>query len=511
MATLTEEQLLDLERETRWRPLPGPQTLAFHSQADVLLYGGAAGGGKTDLALGLASTQHRRSVIFRRVYPSLQGIVERGNELFRFAARFRSSSPPEWRFHDGRVIRLGHLQHAKNVTDWQGQPHDLYVFDELPEFIEAMFRFVIGWNRTTIPGQRCRVVATANPPTDADGEWTIGYFAPWLDPNHRRPALPGELRFFTTIDGEDVEVESAEPLRVGGQLVVPRSRTFIPARLADNPILAATGYGSQLAALPEPLRSKLLFGDFSAGREDDAFQIIPSAWVQAAQARWKPRAEPGPMHALGVDVARGGRDKTILAPRHANWFAPLQAHPGSSTPDGPLVATLVITAVGQHLAKAQVDIIGVGSSAYDSLRPVLKDRAVPMNASESSEKTDKSGQLGFVNRRAEWWWGMREALDPASGQDIELPPDNELRADLCAPRWKLTARGIQVEGKDEIKKRIGRSTDRGDAVVLANAIKHLPNQGLLDYAREQMAERAAAAKAAPNAAPTQQEKKPWTK
>ena len=92
-----------------------------------------------------------------------------------------------------------------------------------------------------------------------------------------------------------------------------------------------------------------------------------------------------------------------------------------------------------------------------------------MNGSEGSTERDRSGRLGFVNKRAEWWWRMREALDPENGEDICLPPDPELLADLCAPTWMLKARGIQVESKDEIKERIGRSPDRGDAAVYALA------------------------------------------
>jgi hypothetical protein len=68
-----------------------------------------------------------------------------------------------------------------------------------------------------------------------------------------------------------------------------------------------------------------------------------------------------------------------------------------------------------------------------------------------------------------WWWRLREALDPTSGQDLCLPPDPELRVDLCAPTWHLTARGIQVESKDEIIARLGRSPDKGDSLVYAHA------------------------------------------
>ena len=65
------------------------------------------------------------------------------------------------------------------------------------------------------------------------------------------------------------------------------------------------------------------------------------------------------------------------------------------------------------------------------------------------------------------WWAMREALDPANGDDLALPDDPELLADLCAPKWSLSTSGILIESKDEIIERIGRSPDCGDAVVMA--------------------------------------------
>ena len=72
-----------------------------------------------------------------------------------------------------------------------------------------------------------------------------------------------------------------------------------------------------------------------------------------------------------------------------------------------------------------------------------------------------------MNLRAEAYWRMREALDPDYGDDLALPDDSELLADLCAPRWEYTPRGVRVEEKEDIIKRIGRSPDAGDAAVLA--------------------------------------------
>ena len=93
-----------------------------------------------------------------------------------------------------------------------------------------------------------------------------------------------------------------------------------------------------------------------------------------------------------------------------------------------------------------------------------------MNNAASSASADKTGRLPFVNKRAEVAWKFREALDPASDAGIAIPRDPELKADLCALRWKLTVRGVQIESKDDVKERIGRSPDKGDALLLASIV-----------------------------------------
>src|SRR5438128_910756 len=240
--------------ESLWKPLPGPQTLAYHSTADILFYGGAAGGGKTDLLLGLALRQHRRSVIFRRIYnPSMRALIDRSAEIYRkLPGATYNEGQHLWRFSDGKVLRFGSLQFEDDARSWQGQPHDLYAFDELTEMSETQFRFVTGWNRSARQRQRCRIVCTGNPPTSADGEWVIDFWAPWLDDSHPNPAQPGELRWFTTVRGKDVELPNGEPVTIAGERIVPRSRTFIPARIEDNPFLNTAKYIATLQALPEP-------------------------------------------------------------------------------------------------------------------------------------------------------------------------------------------------------------------------------------------------------------------
>jgi hypothetical protein len=209
----------------------------------------------------------------------------------------------------------------------------------------------------------------------------------------------------------------------------------------------------------------MLNGDFLAGVEDDKWQIIYSAWVDAAMARWEAKAAKGPMDSMGVDVARGGRDQTIISRRHGVWFDTLIAQPGTETPDGPTVAAQVITA-RRDKAPVHIDIIGWGSSPYDFLK-TNSIQTVGINGANSSNAKSAENSLEFVNKRAELWWRMREALDPMNPNPIALPNDPGLKADLTAPRWKLVAAGIQVEAKEDIIKRLGRSPDKGDAVCMA--------------------------------------------
>lgn len=479
MMTLTRESrssrqrketlLALLEEKNRrrgpWNPLPGPQTLAYHSDADELFYGGAAGGGKSDLLLGLAATSHRKTIIFRREYPQLREIIERAKEILGPLGTFNASANL-WRLTDGRLVEFGSIQFDDDKDKYQGRAHDLKAFDELPQFLESQYRFVIGWNRTTRRGQRCRVVGAGNPPTNADGEWVIKRWAAWLDAQHPHPAKPGELRWYAMVDGQEVEQPDATPFEHKGKTIKPKSRTFIPARLADNPYLLATDYESVVQGMPEPLRSQMLYGDFTAGHDDNPWQIIPTAWVRAAQARWQPGGNIGQHRdSIGVDVARGGKDKTVLARRFGTWFAPLEKHPGASTPDGPGVARLVAAALIDG-GTANVDVIGVGSSVYDHLCE-LGVSVSPINFAEATTDRDRAGVLRFANVRAYAYWSLREALDPVKGDNLALPPDSELLADLCAPRWSMRLSGVLVESKEDIIKRIGRSPDCGDAVALA--------------------------------------------
>lgn len=489
------------DNQTLWAPQSLPQWEAVLSPADILGYGGAAGGGKSDLLLGLAATLHKRSVIFRRVFPNLRALIERSREIFDPQGKQHEKDSfneglHRWRLDD-KIIEFEACQHEKDKEKQRGRPRDFYGFDEATEFSRSIIEFITAWLRSTDPQQRCRVVLTFNPPMSIDGTWIIDFFLPWiayLYPDHFQhpnPAKPGELRWFAMIDGVEKEFTTGDTIEHDGETIQPLSRAFIPARLEDNPFLRDTPYRSVLQSMPEPFRSQLLHGDFSSAQEGDPWQAIPTAWIIDAQARWRADGRPTdedsaplPDTCIGADIARGGKDKTVLAPRCNAWFEILQSYSAKVTHNGATAAAKIIEALGGACSlnddqtkimgadgfddtPVNVDIIGIGTSAYDTAKAAGVN-VIPVNFASATDKTDKGKRFKMRNVRAAAWWKMREDLDPTSGLAIALPPSASLRADLAAPKWKITTGGILIESKDDIKKRLGRSPDEGDAVVLAN-------------------------------------------
>jgi hypothetical protein len=516
---LSAEEFAELEREltklARGRlffPLP-KQRMVLESTADVIGYGGAAGGGKSYLLCGTALTQHQRSAIVR---PQKNQCLKFVNELSKILGGRDgySSQNSEWQLKTPdnveRTIHFFGLDNPGDEEKQQGDDYDLKAYDEATQMREQDVRYTLTWNRSADPKQRVRAILTFNPPTTPEGRWVIKFFAPWLDKSHPNPAKDGELRWFATLGAnQDYEVKGPEPFVIKrsaetGELypcydfdpadhavedvVRPKSRTFIHARVTDNPYYMESGYLSQLQALPEPLRTQMMKGDFDVGIQDEPNQVIPSSWILAAQERWHLRrqafdaqvAKLPPMDGMGVDVARGGNmggtddlanlggrnDELVIQPRHGTFFPEQVIHKGVEINNGAKAATLILQQRRDD-APIHIDVVGVGTSPYDFLVE-NHIHTIAVNGTAASRGLDKSGLLRFVNIRAELHWRMREALDPANPEPIALPPDPQLAGDLAAPRWWLTKSGIQIEPKDDIKKRLGRSPDRGEAAIFAN-------------------------------------------
>lgn len=212
-------------------------------------------------------------------------------------------------------------------------------------------------------------------------------------------------------------------------------------------------------------------GEFHASDED---AVIPLAWVEAAIERWHEWDQAGrpPLEGrrfTGVDVARAGGDSTVLAHRVGVAITHLELHDREDTMRTTARVQAATGEAGEIVPV--VDSMGVGGGVVDRLREL----DVPVLAYTGAAKTTgrtRDQEWGFVNVRSQAYWRMRELLDPAHGSEIMLPPDDVLVADLTAPTWDTTTGvppKIRVEPKEELVKRMGRSPDKGDAVVMSFA------------------------------------------
>ena len=221
-------------------------------------------------------------------------------------------------------------------------------------------------------------------------------------------------------------------------------------------------------------RNRVL-GEFADNSEEG---IIPLSWVKAANKRWeewdkagRPEASNNTVRTAGVDTARMGKDQTVLALREASVLSDIYRFSK--------VLTTVTAGHITNYCRHRTIIIemdgGLGASVYDMLKEEERDRTVkifkelkPVTVSSKTFYRDKSGELAFYNVRAAMWWHLRELLDPDNGYDIALPPNDTLTLDLITPEWSTIRNGVIIlESKKSIKRKIGRSTDLGDAVCLA--------------------------------------------
>lgn len=263
----------------RYSAQPGPQRVALASPANIIFFGGQAGGGKTwfillkMLALAL-EYPGLQAVIFRRTTPELTGagsIWEDSHDLFR-AAGFvaRSGQYLDWRHPNGSIVEFRHMQLEKDKYGHQGRQYGAVGFDEGTHFTSTQFWYLYG---------RCRrgplhvdgshyleptMLISVNPDPESFIKEVIRY---WLDENgqYADPSKAGKIRYFLR-KGEKLIWSDYPQELLGDEHDQPRSVTFIPSRLSDNKILAETdpGYRARLRAQLPHERDRLEKGDWNA-------------------------------------------------------------------------------------------------------------------------------------------------------------------------------------------------------------------------------------------------------
>jgi len=395
------------------QPQPGPQYQFCACPADIAIYGGAGGSGKS-FALLLDPCQYLTKVpgfggvIFRRTYPeiTMEGALwDTSWNIYPAIKGKATENDLTWAFPPyNNTISFLHIEHEKSVHRYQGSQIAYIGFDELTTFSQYQFFFLLSRNRSAC-GVQPYIRATCNPDPDS---WVKEFIGWWLDANGEFPdySKSGVLRWFIRDKDEIIWADTRERLiKDWGNQYDPKSVTFIPAKLSDNPILekADPGYRGRLMALPFVEQQQLLHGNWAvrlvAGMlfRQEWFEIVDTVptglrmvryWDKAASEVSEANRDPD--WTAGVLYATDGREYYVLDVQH------FRKRPGG------VEETIQYTA--RNLDGPGVDIVieqEPGSSGVDDIEHYVRDVLYGFNVTGDRPTGDKQTRAGIVSAAAQ--------------------------------------------------------------------------------------------------------------
>lgn len=271
------------------KPQAGPQTLFLSSSADIVIYGGAAGGGKT-WGLLLEPLRHVHNgqfgaVVFRRTYRQVTqegGMWDESGNIYPYLGARANQNDLSWHFPSGARVSFGHMQHETSKFNYKGAQIALICFDQLEDFTEGQFFYLISRNRS-VSGVKPYVRGTCNPDPDS---WLATFISWWIDEEtgFPIPERAGVLRWFVNIGGELAWSDTRDELVKKYPKIEPKSLTFIPANVHDNKILMEKdpAYLSNLQALGLVDQARLLGGNWKVRAE--AGKVFNRGWFEIVDA-----------------------------------------------------------------------------------------------------------------------------------------------------------------------------------------------------------------------------------
>lgn len=412
------------------RPQPGPQTAFLTSPADIVIYGGSAGGGKT-FALLMEPLRHidnRKfgAVIFRRTYPEIMNegaMWDESQGIYPMVGASSNKQELSWTFPSGARVTFGHIQYDADLSKWTGSQIALIEFDQLETFTERQFFYMLSRNRSA-SGVRPYVRATCNP----DPESFLARFLDWwiAEDGYADLDRVGKVRWFVRRSEKTEWADSRAELVEKYPKTRPLSVTYIPASLYDNQILMEKDpdYEAKLMAL-DPIEQARLLGDRRRGGN---WKVKPAAG-KVFNRGWFKIVDAAP--SVGFDVR--------------NWdFAATEKQLDKDDPD--FTASVKI----RHTP-------GLGVYILDCTADQINGAEVESNFLNMSRNEARFGKLSGIPYRARWEGepgsaGKREAqrltgllkgVDakgiPASGQGDKLTRAKPLAAQAYAGNVYLVA------------------------------------------------------------------------
>jgi len=432
------------------KPHDGPQTRFLASTADIAIFGGAAGGGKSFCllmeAVRYTDNPQYGAVIFRRTSPQITnegGLWDESMAFYSDLGGRPNLSTLDWRFPSGSNVGFRHLQYETDKLGWQGSQVAMIGFDELTHFTESQFWYFLSRNRSK-SGIKPYIRATCNPINEDDeiGGWVHRLLQWWIDPvtGFAIPERAGMIRWFVRVGDELVWSDNKHdlvkkycnpdlPEDHADQKYRPKSLTFVPATLSDNPTMAAKNpdYRANLMALPEFERQQLLEGNWNAKKQAGMFfkvgkvKIIDAepAGLRTCRA-WDLAATDGAGDwTVG---AKMGIDKDgifyILDVRRGQWEANYRDD----------VIRQTAAADGNAMIRLPQDPAAAGKSEAQRMVRMLAGYAVKACIVSGDKPTRATGLASQMNAgnvvmvKGDWNHGLLSRLDAFPSKGI---PDDE--------------------------------------------------------------------------------------
>lgn len=380
----------------------------------------------TAMVVSTAPRAHQvRSVLWR--------YIRRIHSQGKLPGKITQGQIPEWTI-DGDLVAFGRKPADMDASSWQGihELNLLIVFDEACGIREEMFTAA----ESLMTSDNCKWLCIGNPDDRSS------FFAKVCQTEPGWRVIPISAYETPNLSGEEV------PDYVAKRLV---KESWVRDK--------ETRWG-----LTNPLFVSKVLGQF-ADAEDG---LVPLSWANAAVSRWHDYMESKGVDAptgrtiVAADPAWLGSDESAVIVRKGSVV--LSATTYGKLDTGQLASILHAEMRKWVTPVAIIDTAGIGAGVYDQLKD-YGHHVIPFNGAASTSRRDKSGTWSFPNCRSAAWHGIREALDPQYGATLAIPDNDQLIADICAPKYGPTAGAkLLVEPKDKVKQRIHRSPDLGDCL-----------------------------------------------